>query len=184
MKVDNNFVSKLGNKNSFFIRPEEFEDYSQITLVNNSAFGGKSEAKLIEKIRQSDRYIPELTLVAELDDKIVGHIMFSYVDLVEKEVTKVLALAPMAVLPQYQNCGIGSLLVTTGLKVAAKTAAPLVIVLGHNKFYSRFGFQTAIAYDIQSSFEVPNEIFMVYFLNGNSNKHRGKVVYPAAFNNV
>lgn len=67
------------------------------------AFERDNEAKLIEKIRKSERFIPELSIVAELDDKIVGHIMFSYIDLVAKETTKVLALAPMAVLPEYQN---------------------------------------------------------------------------------
>ena len=173
------------------IRSEEKNDYAAITQVNNFAFGQENEAKLIEKIRNSpsqktinDRYIPELSLVAELDNKIVGYIMFSYIDLVDQKTTKVLALAPIAVLPQYQNQGIGSLLVDTGLEIAKKTAAPMIIVLGEPKFYHRFGFKKAIDYGIQSPFDVPEEYFMVKFLNNDCDKYQGKVMYSTAFEDV
>ena len=164
------------------IIPEKKEDYTAIAEVNNLAFGQENEARLIEKIRSSDRYIPKLSLIAKLDNKIVGYIMFSYIDLVAKETTKVLALAPVAVLPEYQNRGIGSLLITTGLEIAEQMAAPMVIVLGKPKFYSRFGFKPAIDYGIES-LDLPNEYFMVN-LNSDRDKHKGRVIYPIAFQNA
>ena len=170
--------------NNLTIRPEELKDYSKVSLVNNLAFKQENEAQLIDKIRQSDRYIPELSLVAVLDENIIGHIMFSYIDLIAEEVTQVLALAPVTVLPEYQNKGIGSLLIQTGLEIADKISAPMIIVLGDAKFYARFRFKPAIDYGIQSLFDVPNEYFMVKFLAQDSKNYRGKIRYPLAFNNV
>lgn len=170
--------------NQLKIRPENIKDYLAIAEVNNLAFGQENEAKLIEKIRQSDRFILELSLVAELNNKIVGHILFSYIDLVDQETTQVLALAPVAVLAEYQNKGIGSILINTGLAIAKKIAAPMVIVLGEPKFYTRFGFQPTINYGIQSPFDVPDEYFMVKFLNGDRRNFSGKVSYPDTFKDV
>ncbi|WP_081942766.1 carbon-phosphorus lyase complex subunit PhnI [Myxosarcina sp. GI1] len=169
--------------NSLKIRAAEAHDYPAIAEVNNLAFGRENEAELVEKIRQSKGYVPELSLVAELDNKIVGHIMFSYIDLIDKETTQVLALAPVAVSPEHQNKEIGSLLIKTGLEIADKIPAPMVIVLGDPKFYIRFGFKPASKYSIQSPFNVPDEYFMVKFLT-KSDGYRGKIVYPAAFSAV
>ena len=170
--------------NNLIIRPEESRDYLPITEVNNLAFGRNNEAILIEKIRNSNKYIPKLSLVAELDNKTIGYIMFSHIDLIGEKVTKVLSLAPIAILPQYQNRGMGSLLVEAGLKIAENTASPMVIVLGDCKFYSRFGFKPAIDYGIQSDFNVPDEAFMVRLLTKNNKNYSGKIKYPSAFNNV
>ena len=180
------------DENKLEILPEVREDYAAIAEVNNLAFGRENEAKLIAKIRKStmstatlcDRYIAELSLVAKLDNKVVGHIMFSYIDLVNKETIKVLALAPVAVLPKYQNKGIGSLLIKTGLEIAESIQTPMIIVLGEPKFYNRFGFKPAINYGIQSPFDVPNEYFMVKHLNSESEKLSGIISYPSAFQNV
>ena len=169
---------------NLIIRSQKIKDYAAIAKVNNLAFERDNEAKLIEKTRKSDRFIPELSLVAELDDKIVGHIMFSYIDLVAKETTKVLALAPMAVLPEYQNKAIGSLLIKTGLAIATKIQAPMVIVLGEPKFYNRFGFEPASKYNIQSSFKVSDEYFMIKFLTEDYHNYPGKIVYPSAFDEL
>jgi predicted N-acetyltransferase YhbS len=108
--------------------------------------------------------------------------MYSYIDLVGQETTQVLALAPIAVLPEYQNRGIGSLLIKSSLAIAAKMSAPMVIVLGNPPFYNRFGFKPAIDYGIQSPFAVPDEYFMVKILN--SDRYQGKVIYSAAFQEV
>ena len=170
--------------NKLEIRQEVIKDYAAIAEVNNLAFERENEAELIHNIIKSDRYIPELSLVVELDRKIVGHIMFSYIDLVAKETIKVLALAPVAVLPEYQHQGIGSLLVKTGLDIAKKMAVPMVIVLGDPKFYTRFGFEPAIKHNIQSPFDVADEAFMVKLLTNNSDRYRGKIEYPPAFYNV
>ena len=166
------------------IRSEQIEDYTIIAEINNLAFKQDNEARLIETIRESDRYIRELSLIAELHNKIVGYIMFSYIDLVEKEIIKVLALAPVAVLPEYQNQGIGSLLLKIGLKIAEKMQVPMVIVLGKPEFYHRFGFKPAIDCGIQSPLDVPSECFMVKHLVRESGKLSGKILYPDTFKNV
>jgi predicted N-acetyltransferase YhbS len=171
-------------KNAIKICSEKIQDRAAIAEVNNLAFGRDNEAKLIEKIRQSDRFIPELSLVAKLDNKLVGHILFSYIDLVNRETIRVLALAPIAVLPEYQNRGVGSLLIKTGLEIAEKNAAPMVIVLGEPKFYTRFGFQPAIAHNINSPFDVPDEYFMVKFSIKNIQDYQGKIIYPATFDDL
>jgi putative acetyltransferase len=166
------------------IRCEHPLDYQAIAEVNLQAFGGVNEGNLVEKIRQSDRYIPELSLVAEVNGIVVGHILFSYIDLVAEETLPALGLAPLAVRPQWQRQGIGSALVTAGLAKAEARLEAIAIVLGHPEFYPRFGFKPSVKYGIESPFPVPEDVFMVKPLQHYKNKYRGKVIYPAAFKGV
>ncbi|MEH2075492.1 MAG: N-acetyltransferase [Nostoc sp.] len=166
------------------IRCETVPDYTVIAEVNTLAFGQENEAKLVEKIRCSDRYIPELSLVAEVENIVVGHILFSYIDLVGEETLQVLGLAPMAVHPQFQRQGIGSKLVQAGLEIADTRKEAVVIVLGHPQFYNRFGFQASVSYKIESPFPVPEDVFMVKSLQSYEKIYQGKVVYPTAFEGV
>ena len=124
------------------IRCETLSDYTVIAEVNTLAFGQGNEAKLVEEIRRSDCYISELSLVAEIENIVVGHILFSYINLVGEETLEVLGLAPLAVHPQFQRQGIGSALIKAGLELADKRREPIVIVLGHPHFYTRFGFES------------------------------------------
>ncbi len=166
------------------IRCETLTDYPAIAQVNTLAFGQDNEAKLVERIRHSDRYIPELSLVAEIEGMVVGHILFSYIDLANKQTLQVLGLAPLAVYPQFQRQGIGSALIKAGLEIAEANKEAIVIVLGHPEFYTRFGFQTSVIYGIESPFPVPEEFFMVKPLQNYHKKCKGKVVYPPAFDEV
>ncbi|MBD0388500.1 MAG: N-acetyltransferase [Nostoc sp. C3-bin3] len=166
------------------IRCETLPDYTAIAEVNTLAFGQENEAKLVEKIRRSDRYIPELSLVAEVENVVVGHILFSYIDLVDEETLKVIGLAPLAVHPQFQRQGIGSKLVQAGLEKADAKKEAIVIVLGHTHFYNRFGFQSSVIYQIESPFPVPEEFFMVKPLHSYQKNYKGKVVYPSIFHGV
>lgn len=166
------------------IRSRNHSDYQAIAELNRQVFGRDNEAQLVESIRHSDRYIPELELVAELNYAIVGHILFSYIDLVGQETLQVLGLAPMAVQPEFQRRGIGSALVQVGLEAASSLGESMVIVLGHPQFYSRFGFEPSVSYGIESPFPVPEEVFMVLPLNNYQEQYTGKVVYPPAFNRV
>jgi putative acetyltransferase len=165
------------------IRPENLLDYAIISKVNTLAFGEEKEAKLVEIIRSSNGYIPELSLVAEIENTVVAYIMFSYIDLVNEEQLPVLSLAPMAVHPELQNQGIGSALLKTGLELADQRGEALVVVLGYPKLYNPFGFQPSINYQIESPFPVPEDVFMVKPLSGYEKKYQGKVVYPPAFMN-
>lgn len=163
------------------IRPENILDYPTITEVNILAFGGEKEAKLVEIIRSSNAYIPELSLVAEIENTVVAYIMFSYIDLVSKEKLPVLSLAPMAVHPELQNQGIGSDLLKTGLEIADSRGEALIVVLGYPQLYTPFGFQPSINYQIESPFPVPEDVFMVKTLSGYQENYKGKVVYPSVF---
>ncbi|BAZ15067.1 GCN5-related N-acetyltransferase [Calothrix sp. NIES-4071] len=164
------------------IRCETSSDYPKIAEVITAAFGQSNEAKLVEAIRDSENYIPQLSLVAEIDGNIVGHILFSYIHLISKEILPVLALAPVAISPQFQNQGIGTALIKYGLEKADELGEALVIVLGHPSFYSRFGFVQSTYYGIKSPFEVPAEAFMVKPLKNYEIKYTGEVVYSKAFN--
>jgi putative acetyltransferase len=163
------------------IRTETPGDYPAIADILLQAFEQDAEALLVERIRRSDRYIPELALVAEKEGLVVGHILFSYIDLVGKETLPVLGLAPLAVHPQYQRQGIGSVLVQAGLAKAEERGEAIAIVLGHPPFYSRFGFEPSVNYGIESPFPVPPEFFMVKFLKLERKGYLGRVSYPSAF---
>ncbi|MFD1356675.1 GNAT family N-acetyltransferase [Fictibacillus halophilus] len=95
------------------IRTERSEDQEGIRQINDAAFKGNKESRLVEAIRNSELFVPELSLVAETDDRnLIGHILFSIVSIKSEDIeVQTLALAPMAVVPDYQNNGVGSLLV-------------------------------------------------------------------------
>lgn len=180
------------NSTTLEIRPETPLDCQAIAQVNLLAFGQENEARLVERIRASKQFVPELSLVADIGGAVVGHILFSYVDLVGEETWQVLALAPLAVQPAFQNQGIGSKLVAQGLEaadaisppgIAPLTAQVLVVVLGYAHFYARFGFEPASRYGIEPSFAVPEEAYLVKPLRYRQH-YRGKVVYPPAFDEV
>ncbi len=166
------------------IRTEQPSDYQATSEVILQAFGQDNEVRLVEKIRKSDRYIPNLSLVAEIDGVVVAHILFSYIDLVGEKTYKVLGLAPLAVRSPNQKRGIGSALVQEGLARANAMGETIAIVLGHPQFYSRLGFEPSILYGIESPFSVPDDFFMVKLLNSHQNTQKGKVVYPPAFAEV
>ncbi|OKH29271.1 GNAT family N-acetyltransferase [Chroogloeocystis siderophila] len=166
------------------IRCENALDTSAIYDVHTQAFERENEAQLVDKIRDSDCYIPQLSLVAEVDNTVVGHILFSCIELVGKENLRVLGLAPLAVVPKFQRQGIGSALVQVGLETAETMGEALVVVLGHPQFYARFGFQPSLNYGIKSPFPVPADAFMVKLLTSYQEKYQGTVVYPPAFQEV
>ena len=124
------------------IRPEVPRDVRAIFDVNARAFGQPAEAKLVDTLRAANA--ATLSLVAERDGRVVGHILFSPVR-VEGEGASFVAqgLAPMAVDPDHQREGIGSLLVRAGLDASRCAGHPIVFVLGHPDYYPRFGFAAA-----------------------------------------
>jgi putative acetyltransferase len=175
-----------GNDNlRITIRKEEEKDHKQIFEVNKLAFQQENEGKLIEKIRKNENFIPELSIVAEIDNRIVGHILFSKIKIVGKSVYESLALAPMAVIPEFQRKGIGSELVKKGINKAKKLGFDSIIVIGHKEYYPKFGFQNASRWNIKCPFEVPDEVFMAIELTEKAFEGKaGTVEYPDEFNEV
>jgi len=165
------------------IRNEQKNDYNQIRKINDLAFGQENEGKMIESLRKTSDYNASLSLVAEIKEKIVGHILFYPVKIKnEKEEYTVLSLAPIAVHPEYQSKGIGSKLVKTGLQIAKENNFDIVIVVGHPKYYPRFGFKPAGNWGIKHPFDVPNDVFLALELKDNALKNcRGKVEYPKEY---
>ena len=142
------------------IRPETPEDIDFIRYVNDQAFGQEDEAKLIEKLR--DQGVLTVSLVAVQDSEIVGHIAFSPVT-IESDLScfKAISLAPMAVLPVYQQKEIGSQMVQAGLEECRRLGYEVVVVVGHPDYYPRFGFVPARSKGVECEFEVPDEAWMI-----------------------
>jgi putative acetyltransferase len=165
------------------IRAEEPDDYVAIHDINLHAFGQEDEPRLVEAIRKSTSFIPELSLVAFKDDKPVGHIMFSALTIQSEEGDiPALTLAPIAVFPEQQNQGIGSGLVEKGLAESKRLGYGMVIVIGHPEYYPRFGFEPARAKGLETSFPAPDEAFMVIELvAGALNGITGMVRFPPEF---
>ncbi|WP_159800767.1 GNAT family N-acetyltransferase [Flavobacterium sp. MK4S-17] len=163
-------------------RPEEYSDFDQIRLLNILAFDRADEADLIDRIRNENEYLPALSFVALHNSKIIGHIMLSKITIGE-HFEGLAALAPMAVLPDFQNKGIGSLLVDHAVSEAEKIGLSAIVVLGHPNFYPRFGFGKASLKGITCPYAgVPNEAFLVKELYDNSLKGiSGMVTYSTAF---
>jgi len=159
------------------VRPESSDDYPGIRRVNELAFGRSNEADLVETLRHAAD--PMISIVALLDDEVVGHIFFSPVS-VESDsgVFTALGLAPMAVLPEYQRRGIGSELVREGLKACERLGYYLVFVVGHPDYYPRFGFKPARHLGFDCEYAVPDEVFMVAELKpGAASAQNGMVRY-------
>lgn len=164
------------------IRKETREDYESIDEVNRQAFEQEFEGQMIRKIREGKNFIPELSLVASDETDIMGHILFSKIKIQGEKEYETLALAPIAVKPQYQQKGIGKKLVRAGLKKAKDLGFGSVIVLGHSDYFPQFGFQKASQWKIKCSFDVPDEAFMaIQLIPGDLEDKSGTVIYPKEF---
>ena len=174
------------SKINMIIREETKYDWAQITKINNVAFGQKDEGILVEKLRTSDAFVEGLSLVAEVDDCVVGHILFTKVQIINDENSfESLALAPIAVLPDFQKQGIGSALIREGLKKATEKGFSSVVVLGHEKYCPRFGFKPASSWNIRPPFQVPENVFMALELQpGSLENVSGVVHYSTPFNDL
>jgi len=165
------------------IRPETTTDRAAVRAVNEAAFGTSVEADLVEAIRSKKTTL--VSLVADADGKVVGHILFSPVSMSEQPRLNVMGLGPMAVAPDHQRSGIGSALVREGLKRCKGLGCQAVVVVGHPEYYPRFGFVPAAKHALRSEYDVPAEVFMVVELEaGALTGVSGLVRYDDAFGNA
>ena len=165
------------------IRPEKKCDWDAVHAVNVSAFESPSEANLVDALREQAQLV--VSMVAEENGEVIGHIMFSPVSLSGCPNLKIMGLAPMAVAPKHQQKGVGSALVKTGLEQCRQLGFDAVVVLGHPAYYPRFGFVPSSRFGIDSEYDVPEEAFMAIELKPESlNGMTGRVKYHVAFSNV
>jgi putative acetyltransferase len=134
----------------------------------------------VDRLRRQAK--PILSLVAESDGAIVGHILFSPVSLAGSSGLKLMGLAPMAVAPGHQMQGVGSALVREGLERCRQSGVAAVVVLGHPEYYPRFGFLPSVRFGIGSEYDVPEEAFMAIELQPGALEHAGGTIrYHPAF---
>ena len=161
------------------MRLEQPGDEPGVRETNELAFGAPLEANIVDALRGSADY---LSLVATMDGRIVGHILFTPVTIEPSVDRRIAGLAPMAVRPGHQRSGIGSQLIRAGLEECRRAGYSAVIVLGHPEYYPRFGFVPAHAFGLRCEFPVPPEAFMAIELEpGALSDVRGLVHYLPQF---
>ena len=172
------------------IRPETPADHDAIGRLVAAAFGSSVEVELVERIRASPEYLPDLALVAELGGEVVGHVMISGA-IIRSELgdRPIVMLSPLAVHPDHQRRGVGAALVGAATAGADALGEPLVVLEGEPGYYSRFGFAHSVRYGIELPLPdwAPSEAGQVVRLgrfDAADDSRRGTVVYPPAFDGV
>ena len=167
--------------NEIVVRAESVGDVEAVRRVNVLAFGQEDEAQIVDRLRE--RGVDLISLVALVDEQVVGHALFSPVDVVgETAVSPSIALGPIAVLPEMQKQGIGGKLIHAGLDACGNAGHGAVFVLGHPTYYPKFGFRPTKPHGISCEFPVPDEVFMVVELvPGTLAALQGTVTYQPDF---
>lgn len=165
------------------IRQEKEQDQETVFELNCAAFETPAEAQLVDQLRKNVE--PLISLVCEDAGEIVGHIMFSPVEIDGLAGKHIMGLAPMAVSPDRQRTGIGSQLIEAGLQHCKNAGVGAVVVLGHTEYYPKFGFKSSIEYGFKSEYDVPEEVFMALELvPGYLEGAHGLAKYSDVFKNV
>jgi putative acetyltransferase len=160
------------------IRAESPEDRAAVGTVHRRAFPTDAEARLVDALRDAGKAV--VSLVAELDGRVVGHVLFSPVT-VEEGASAGLGLAPVAVLPEHQSRGVGTALIRAGLERCREAGYGFAVVLGHAAYYPRFGFRRASLSGLGNEYGA-DEHFMVLELRPDAlTGARGLVRYAAEF---
>lgn len=171
------------------IRKETPEDYTSVIELTAKAFetmpfSEGDEDKLVDKLRKAPTFIPELSLVAELDGQLVGHILFTPLQIKnEQNSFTSLILGPVSVLPEFQKQGIGGQLINAGHQKAKELGFQSVILIGHPEYYTRFGYKPASGWGIKTQIPLPSDdVFMAIELTeGALENVSGMVVFPPEF---
>jgi putative acetyltransferase len=143
------------------IREERPDDVAAVRDLNRRAFGQDQESNIVDALRANGAAL--LSLVATLNDRLVGHIMYSPLTIDGK--LEGAALGPMAVIPERQRQGIGSKLIEAGNQKLKDAGCPFIIVVGHADYYPRFGFRPASEHGIKCQWDVPDDVFMLLVLD-------------------
>ena len=166
------------------VRPEAPGDEPVIGGVHEAATGGLIEAGIVERLRVGDAWLPDLSLVAERDGTVVGHVVLSRAALVDDAggASPILALGPISVLPALQRQGIGSALMWAALDAARARRERLVVLIGHAEYYPRFGFASARPQGVLPPIDRWSDpVWFALDLEPGGPPLRGRVRYPDAF---
>lgn len=173
------------------LRTERSDDRTAVRRVTELAFGQADEADLVERLHRAGAAL--VALVAELGEgdeqqrTVVGHVLFSPVSVLagsraQAAEVRVAGLAPLSVLPEHQSSGIGSALVRAGLARCGELGLAGVVVLGHARYYPRFGFRPAHELGLSCEYDVPADVFQALELApGSLRGIAGVVRYHSAF---
>jgi putative acetyltransferase len=169
------------------IRKEQASDHNQIWALNSESYASVAEANLVNDLRNSGCEF--LSLVAVIEHIIVGHILFTPVELLDDlyqiNDAKIMGLAPMAVSADYRLQGVGTELIKSGIQYCRELDYDAITVLGHPSYYPRFGFVPAKNYNFKSEYDVPDDVFMIYeLILGSLRGLRGTILYHDRFNKV
>ncbi|MCX5781849.1 MAG: N-acetyltransferase [Elusimicrobia bacterium] len=165
------------------IRQALLIDRAHIAKLNKSAAKNKDKKNLIKELQKTRDYVKELFLVAEVNKKIVGHLMFYPVYIVSRHTKyKTLSLIEMTLHPDYENEGVGERLIEEGIKCSKTMGFFSIVILNASEYYAQFGFKAASRYQIRQPSSSPNTSFMALELvPGALNDIPGKVEYPEAY---
>ena len=163
------------------IRQETRTDYPAVFELNRQVFGKENEPRLVEALRKSKAFVPELSLVAEEDNQIVGYILFSKITIHGEKQHESLAVGPVAVKPELQRKGIGKMLMQTGIRKATDLGFDSILVLGSKDYYSRFGFKSAGDWQIATEYNDPDSTMILELRPGVLTNVSGIAEYPPEF---
>jgi predicted N-acetyltransferase YhbS len=170
----------MRKKNPLTIRQETPNDYLDVYQLTKAAFFGLAitdgdEQDIAVGLRKRESFIPSLSLVAELDGQLVGHILFTKITVGGKPA---LCLGPLAILPEKQQQAIGNALIRRGHEVAERLGFSACILVGHPEYYPRFGYELASKHNITMPFDAPDECVMVRFLGEQVEPLVGEAAFP------
>lgn len=167
---------------SITVRPESSDDIRAIDVVHISAFGGDAEAHLVSTLRESTSYNRELSLVAELGGRIVGHVLLTRVPLRRNgEELHVLVLGPISVVPSQTHRGIGSRLINASIQLAREKGYGSIAALGHPDYYKRFGFVLGKDLGVSCNLPAPEDALTVMEIVDGNLAGGGYIEYPEPF---
>jgi putative acetyltransferase len=160
------------------VRAERPAEHDTIRRIIDEAFGDTRASKIVDAIRATDRFVPELSLVAEAQGQSLGHVISSYVDLVPGT-RRVLQVGPLAVVPSHQRRGIGTALMEETIRLADERGEPLLLIEGSPDYYGRFGFTRTDEHGIEQPPESrAAQFFMFRPLRAYDPTLQGRAVYP------
>ena len=161
------------------VRAETAGDHDTIRRIVDDAFGDTITSTIVDAIRMTDRFVPDLSLVAVSEGQSLGHVISSYVDLLVPGTRRVLCVGPLAVAPSHQRRGIGRMLMQETIRLADERGEPLLLIEGNPAYYGRFGFTRADEHGIEMPPEAHGpQYFMLRPLRAYDPSLRGRAVYP------